>query len=594
MTPIRSLIVALLRYTPRLWLVDALLWIFILGIFPVLPGLLLRGYFDALDTGGNAGPAIWIAALLAAGTAHIGFIVLGRFTKTQHRFLVSGLLRRNLLAGVLARPGAAALSVNERPIAAGDALNTFRDDVEHTEDFVVGISELTASGLFAVISLGILFWVNPLLTLLVFLPLVGIVALVRAVDARVKRYRAAGRSATAAVTGLIGEVFGAVQAVKVAGAETALLGQLQVASARRGQAMVRDELFTALLRSVFLNLVSLGTGLILLAIALLRWRGELNLSVGDVALFVYYLGFIGDFLGFFGLMGAQMRQTDVSLARMHSLIATPTPAPLVVAQPLALKPLLGRQPALPPLPAAVASEPLVRLEVRGLTFRYPPTGGGVSAVDLELQSGELLVITGRVGSGKTTLLRALQGLLPAQAGVICWNGIEVKDPALFFVPPRSAYTPQAPRLFSASLAENLRLGHPAGEAVVYQALEQARFSRDLVDLPQGLATEVGTRGVRLSGGQIQRIATARMLIRRPALLIVDDLSSALDIETERMLWDGLHAAADRPAILAVSHRHEVLRRADRIMVLAEGRVVASGARDEVLKTAAELRQIWAG
>jgi len=584
-------ILALLRYTPRLWLVDALLWIFILGIFPALPGLLIRGYFDALSATVGPGPTIWIAALLAAGAFHIGFIVLGRFTKTQHRFIVSGLLRRNLLAGMFARPGAAALTANGRPIAVGSALNTFRDDVEHVEDLVVGLSELFASGLFALVSLGILFWVNPLLTLLVFLPLLGIVALVRAVDGRIRRYREAGRTATAAVTGLIGEIFGAVQAVKVAGAETALLRQLEQAGARRGQAMVRDELFTALLRSVFLNLVSLGTGLILLAIALLRWRGELSLSVGDVALFVYYLGFIGDFLGFLGGMGAQLRQTAISLERMHGLIAVPEPASLVAHHPLYVQPLIGRQPELLPPPPALSAEPLERLEVRGLTFRYPETGGGVDAVNLDIHAGELVVITGRVGSGKTTLLRTLQGLLPAQAGTICWNGVVVVEPARFFTPPRSAYTPQAPRLFSASLAENLRLGSCADEDAVLQALAQARFSQDLAQLPAGLATEVGTRGVRLSGGQVQRLATARMLLRRPALLIVDDLSSALDVATERALWDGLRAGADRPTILAVSHRREVLRRADRIVVLDEGCVMGQGTLAELLEKVVELRRI---
>lgn len=591
-----SLVVALLRYAPRLWLLDALLWIGIEGLFPAIPGLLIRAYFDSLADPALPGPAVWVLALLAVAAAHVLVIVLGRFTKTQHRFLISALLRHNLLAGMLARPGADALRVDGRPVAAGDALSTFRDDVEHVEDFVVGVSELAASGLFAVVSLAILLWINPALTLLVFLPLVAIVSVVRGLAARIRGYRAAGRAATAAVTGLLGETFGAIQAVKVAGAEAALVQQLERAGERRARAMVRDQLLEGTMRFVFDNTLSIGTGLILLVVALLRWRGELSLSVGDAALFISYLGFIGGFFGFFGGMSAAYRQIEVSLARMGGLVAAPTPAPLASAHQLYLKPLLAPQPPLPPPAPVPGPEPLHSLEVRGLTYRYPETGGGVSAIDLEVGAGELVVVTGQVGSGKTTLLRALQGLLPAQAGAIRWNGALVAAPAALFVPPRSAYTPQAPRLFSASLADNLRLGLTCDDAALEHSLEAAQFAQDYAALPDGLATQLGTRGVRLSGGQLQRVATARMLLRRPALLIVDDLSSALDVETEALLWRRLRAADAlyRPAILAVSHRRDVLRRADRIVVLAAGRVVASGPPAELIERSDELRRIWFG
>jgi ATP-binding cassette subfamily C protein len=258
-----------------------------------------------------------------------------------------------------------------------------------------------------------------------------------------------------------------------------------------------------------------------------------------------------------------------------------------------------------------ASEPLHELRVEGLTYRYPG-GGGITDISFSLKAGSLTVITGRVGAGKTTLLRVLLGLLPSQSGSLYWNGQPILDPANFLVPPRAAYTPQIPQLFSASLRENLLLG--LGDAVDQEQLEAAIatavFDRDLAAMPEGLETLIGTRGFRLSGGQKQRAAAARMLLRQPALMVFDDLSSALDVETEQHLWEGLfggqgvgwgsggdeegvgyrvqdtrckakpdtqHLIADtkhppRPTCLVVSHRPSVLQRADQILRLEVGRM----------------------
>ena len=257
---------------------------------------------------------------------------------------------------------------------------------------------------------------------------------------------------------------------------------------------------------------------------------------------------------------------------------------------------MGRQPALPAVeqPRPTASDTLCELRATGLAYRDPTTGGGITDVDLLVCAGEFVVITGRVGAGKTTLLRALQGLLPLQASVINWNGVQVDDPATFFVPPRSAYTPQVPRLISSSLRDNLLLGLETDEATIAQALHLAVFERDLAAMPNGLATLVGAKGVRLSGGQRLRAAAARMLVCRPDLLIVDDLSSALDVETERWLWERLRQATNRrpPTVLAVSHRPVVRQRTDRIIVLDDGQIVACGRLTELLQTSPILRQIW--
>jgi ATP-binding cassette subfamily B protein len=203
------------------------------------------------------------------------------------------------------------------------------------------------------------------------------------------------------------------------------------------------------------------------------------------------------------------------------------------------------------------------------------------------------VITGRIGSGKTTLLKALLGLLPAQSGEIRWNGERVADPASFFTPPRCAYAGQVPRLFSETLRHNILLGLPEERVDLPQAVLTAVLETDLNDMDRGLDTLVGPRGLRLSGGQIQRTAAARMLVRDPELLVFDDLSSALDVETERTLWERLLERRDATC-LVVSHRRPVLRRADHILVLKNGKVEAEGTLDDLLETCEEMQRIWEG
>jgi ATP-binding cassette subfamily B protein len=184
----------------------------------------------------------------------------------------------------------------------------------------------------------------------------------------------------------------------------------------------------------------------------------------------------------------------------------------------------------------------------------------VRDVSFTVAAGTLTVVTGGVGAGKTTLLSALLGLLAADSGEITWNG----RPAGSLTPPRTAYVPQVPRLFSGTLEENITLGgyHPA--EAVRRACELAAFDDDLAALPDGLATMLGPRGLRLSGGQIQRVAAARALVREPQLLILDDLSNALDPATERTLWDRLLPGR---TVLAVSHRPELIARADQVIAL---------------------------
>ena len=556
-------------------------WLFALGMglfgvfyaLPLLPGLLQRQIFNTLTGKHPAGLDVWslIALWFAAQIAPLIANYFAVWTFQAFTTLSRVMVRTNLLGWMMFARGP-----RRQKGTAGEALSRFRDDVNETLSFMEGWADTFGQALFAVLALAIMWRIDSLVTLAVIAPMLLVVVITQRITAGIHKYSRVAREAEARVTSFVGEMFTAVQAIRVAAAEPRVLGRLEALNDVRRRTAVRYRIYVTLLDTFGVGTSNLALGLVLLLAASAMRDGRF--TVGDFTLFAAYVGAATSAPRWLGRLLARKRTADVAFMRITALLDDAPDAVITAAAPIA--------------PRIVPATPrLEALEVRGLTCLHPTSGRGVRDIDFTLRRGAVTVVTGRVGSGKSTLLKAVVGLLPTQGGEMLWNGTPIDDPATFMTPPRCAYTAQSPRLFTESLADNILMGLDAPTGGLQRAVRLAVMEEDVEHLGAGLQTPVGTRGVTLSGGQVQRSAAARMFARAPELVVFDDASSALDVRTEHTFWRRLFESGEH-TVLAVSHRLEAYRHAHEILLLDQGQIVARGALRDLLRDSPVFREVW--
>jgi ATP-binding cassette, subfamily B, bacterial len=485
--------------------------------------------------------------------------------------IIRAYFRRNILREIFKRPGGQPL-----PIQQGQLMNVMRSDVSVHEGLLSDFSYLVAYALFSIGGFIILASIDWLITIILFTPLLLTVVIIRWLERRIMVYFKQEQQTTDRVLGVVSDIFNYSQAIKINNAEQSFLKRMSLLGEERARASKRNAVFMTTLTSIYDNIVNIGTALLLLLIT-----GKISngmFSLGSFTIFIFFLGYISHLTRLFGTLLARFKSSTVSLERIQSVIGEGH------VDKLTQKDSLHLQFEPPGIEKPAVKSPMEKLEIQDLCYKYPNSEEGIHDISFALPRGSFTVIIGKMGAGKTTLLRVILGLLPKTSGEVRRNGISIDMDREGLVPPLAAYTPQVPYLFSESIKDNIMLGYP-DESRLASAIHHSVLDGDyLPQLENGLETLLGTKGITLSGGQLQRVAAARMLAREAELLVFDDISSALDVNTEVLLWERLHDYSKRTGttMLVVTQKKYALKYADHILVLDKGKIRTQGTLQQLL------------
>ncbi|MCC6000808.1 MAG: ATP-binding cassette domain-containing protein [Pararhodobacter sp.] len=499
--------------------------------------------------------ALVIAALLALGTATRYYLV----TRLGERVVAD--IRRRLFERVIGLSPA----FYER-IMTGEVLSRLTTDTTLIQSIIgSSVSIALRNVLLLVGGLLMLTLTSPKLTGLVLLVVPAVIVPIVVLGRRLRRLSRENQDWIAASSGNASEALGAVQTVQAFTHELASTERFNSVTERSYDIALRRIGTRAVMTVIVIFLVFAG-------IVGVLWVGALDvragaMSVGELVQFVIYSVIVAGSVGALSETWSELQRAAGATERLIELLSasdsvtdpeTPTPLPAQVA-------------------GAVAFE--------GVRFHYPsrPGQSALDGVSLTVRPGETVALVGPSGAGKTTIIQLLMRFFDPQAGRVMLDGIDIRHLARRDLRGAMALVPQDPVIFATTARENIRFGRPdASDAEIEEAARAAAAHAFIDALPLGYDTELGERGVMLSGGQKQRIAIARAILRDAPVLLLDEATSALDAESERAVQTAVERLAQGRTTLVVAHRLATVRKADRIVVFDQGRIVAEGTHDALI------------
>ena len=526
-------------------------------IFPLLVYRLLDSAFVAQNASLLDKFALTLLGIFAVQGA-LNFAQVWLLTTVAERVVAK--LRSDLFAHVIRlSPG----FFTER--RTGELTSRLSSDVALLQSVMsYQVTELTRQLLFLVGALGMLTWLHPRLTLTTLLVVPPVVGAALFFGRLLRRASTGVQDRVAEATGTAEEAFAQIRTVQGFVHEG---GEVQRFDSHL-QAVVRAAISRARIRGAFFGAI---TFFAFAGIVAVLWRGGRlvvggALTPGALVSFLLYAFQAAAAVGALGSLFGSYQEAIGAAKRVFELLNT--------------QPEIADPPAPRALPRPVRGE--VRLD--RVTFRYAPSHPDVLRdVSLHIAPGEVVALVGPSGAGKTTVASLLPRFWDPQQGRILLDGIDARQLALADLRGAIGIVPQEPTLFSGSVRENIAYGRPeASEREIVAAARAAHALEFIENLPDGLDTRVGERGVKLSGGQRQRLAIARVFLKNPAVVVLDEATSSLDSESERLVEEAMETLLQERSTLIIAHRLSTVRRADRVVVISRGEIVEEGSHDQLL------------